>query len=234
MAAAQTASPPLRPVVPSRRALAAAPAAPAPSRAPRARLDFPHSLLAYAPDQQIYGEDDDATFVYVVVSGTVRTCKFRLNGRRQVEAFHGEGDVFGLEGGSRHLFSAEAVSDCAVAAYRRHHLASVALKDGRLSELLFSFAARGMLRAQEHAILLGAKTALERVASFLMAWAARSGGGAVAELTMARQDIADYLGLTIETVSRSFTILEQRRLIVMHGPRLILLTGLTSRHADAA
>jgi CRP/FNR family nitrogen fixation transcriptional regulator len=149
-----------------------------------------------------------------------------MDGRRQVEAFHAHGDLFGLEGGALHLFSAEAVSDCTIAQYRRHNLASVALHDAKLSQLLFAFAARCMLRAQEHALMLGCKGALERVGSFLISWAARSADDRVAELTMTRQDIADYLGLTIETVSRTFTVLEQRQLIQMRSPRRILLTGL--------
>jgi CRP/FNR family nitrogen fixation transcriptional regulator len=192
------------------------------------RLDFPHSLCSYSVDQQIYSDGDEASYVYFIVSGTVRTCKFLIDGRRQVEAFHAAGDVFGIEAGAHHLFSAEAVSDCTIAQYRRHNLASFALHDAKLSQLLFAFAARSMLRAQEHALLLGCKSALERVGTFLICFAAHSADGRVAALTMTRQDIADYLGLTIETVSRTFTVLEQRQLIEMCGPRHILLTGLHS------
>jgi CRP/FNR family nitrogen fixation transcriptional regulator len=213
-------------------------AAAAPARTDRhtklEHLDFPHSIATFATDQQIYSDGDEAKFFYAIVSGTVRTCKFLIDGRRQVEAFHCHGDVFGIEGGSEHLFSAEAVSDCVVAAYRRHNVASVALHDAGLSRLLFSFAARSMLRAQEHALLLGTKSALERVAIFLINWAAQGEDKTVAELTMARHDIADYLGLTIETVSRTFTILEQRQLIAMRSPRQIMLTGLTADLSFAA
>jgi CRP/FNR family nitrogen fixation transcriptional regulator len=192
------------------------------------RLDVPHSLRSYAVDKQIYGDGDEASHVYAIISGTVRTCKFLLDGRRQVEAFHGHGDVFGIAAGARHLFSAEAVSDCLIAQYRRPGLTSVALHEAKLSQLLFAFAARSMLLAQEHALLLGCKSALDRVGTFLISWAARSPDDRVAELTMTRQDIADYLGLTIETVSRTLTVLEQRQLIEMHGPRRIQLTGLAA------
>jgi CRP/FNR family nitrogen fixation transcriptional regulator len=190
------------------------------------RLNFPHTLCAYSVDEPIYGDGDAASHVYVIVSGTVRTCKFLMDGRRQVEAFHGPHDVFGIEAGARHLFSAEAVSDCLIAQYHRHKLASVAGQDVKLSELLFAVAARSMMRAQEHALLLGCKSALDRVGTFLISWAARSPDDRVAELTMTRQDIADYLGLTIETVSRTLSVLEQRQLIEMQSPRRIRLTGL--------
>jgi CRP/FNR family nitrogen fixation transcriptional regulator len=193
---------------------------------PFGRLDFPHTLCTYPVDARIYGDGDAASHVYLIVSGTVRTCKFLMDGRRQVEAFHGRHDVFGIEAGARHLFSAEAVSDCMIAQYHRHKLASVAGHDAKLSQVMFAFAARSMRRAQEHALLLGCRSALDRVGTFLISWAARSADDRVAELTMTRQDIADYLGLTIETVSRTLSVLEQRQLIEMQGPRRIRLTGL--------
>ncbi|HEX3983039.1 MAG TPA: helix-turn-helix domain-containing protein [Acidisoma sp.] len=190
--------------------------------------DFPRSVVYYAANQQIYGESDIATRFYSVISGTVRTCRFLIDGRRQIDGFHCAGDIFGIEAGATHAFSAEAVSDCTLAAFRQHNVAAMTLHNAELSRLLFSYATRSMRRAQEHALLLGIRSAQERVATFLMGWAKQCKGGTVAELAMTRQDIADHLGLTIETVSRTFTVLEQEKRITMRNPRQVHIQGLWS------
>ncbi len=186
-------------------------------------LSIAGPVLHFAQDREIYGEGDAADAVFKVVSGVVRTCKFLSDGRRQIDAFYICGDVFGLEAGAEHTLSAEAVSDCSVVAYRRRGIGKLAANDEELSHQLFCYAMRSLARAQEHALLLGRRSAIEKVAAFLLEWAGYSPDSKVISLAMTRQDIADYLGLTIETVSRTLSQLERDALIQV-AARQIRLT----------
>lgn len=185
---------------------------------------LPHagSCMNFAQDREIYGEGDEADTFYKVVSGVVRTCKFLSDGRRQIHAFHVAGDLFGFELGAEHTLSAEAVSDCEIVVYRRPRGAASA-NDEALSRDLFSHAMRSLARAQEHSLVLGRRSAVEKVAAFLLDWATQSADGRMLALAMTRQDIADYLGLTIETVSRTMTQLERDGTIEMPTARQIKL-----------
>lgn len=180
----------------------------------------------FGQDQQIYSEGDSAEVFFKVLTGLVRTCKFLGNGRRQIDAFYLPGDVFGLEAGQEHTFSAEAVCDCTVVAYRRHGLESLAERDEGLSHQMLSYAMGNLARAQEHALMLGRKSATEKLAAFLLEWAEHSAESEVVSLAMARQDIADYLGLTIETVSRTLSQLERDGVIELPTTRRIRLKNL--------
>lgn len=182
----------------------------------------------FTQDQEIYGEGDDAQIFFKVISGVVRTCKFLGNGRRQIDAFYVPGDVFGFEPGSAHNFSAEAVCDCAVIAFRRHGVEILAVTDEGLSHQMLSYAMGSLARAQEHALMLGRKSAAEKLAAFLLEWAAHSPDSDVVSLAMARQDIADYLGLTIETVSRTLSQLEREGIIALPTTRRIRLKNVTA------
>jgi CRP/FNR family nitrogen fixation transcriptional regulator len=181
------------------------------------------AVIHFAQDQEIYGEGDDALTFFKVVSGVVRTCKFLADGRRQIDSFHIVGDVFGVEAAAEHAFSAEAVCDCTVVAHRRRGLEAAASTDVDLSRHLFSYAMRTLTRAQDHALLLGRKSAIEKVAAFLVEWAAHSPDAVTVSLAMTRQDIADYLGLTIETVSRTLSHLERTAIIELSSARQIRL-----------
>jgi CRP/FNR family nitrogen fixation transcriptional regulator len=178
-------------------------------------------VLQVAHDAEIYGEGADAVAFYKVVHGVVRTCKFLSDGRRQIEAFHRDGDVFGFEAGNAYRLTAEAVSDCTVIAYRRKGVEKLAAASETLSQQLFGFFLQGMTRAQEHALVLGRRSAVERVGAFLHEAAQRSRDGRTIILPMARQDIADYLGLTIETVSRTLSQLERDEVIAIPVSRQI-------------
>ncbi len=177
----------------------------------------------FAQDREIFSEGTDAEYYYKIVSGVVRTCKFLVDGRRQIDAFYTAGDIFGFEPQSTHRFSAEAVTDCIMVSYRKCRTDAMGNSDGLLSQELLSFAMGGMARAQAHSLLLGRRSALEKVAGFLMDWAEKSSDHHVVNLAMTRQDIADYLGLTIETVSRTLTQLERDRVIDLPSARLIRL-----------
>lgn len=198
---------------------------PIPRLEPEARGGFELSgaVTHFAPDRQLYAEGDDARSFYKVVSGVVRTCRFLSDGRRQIDAFHMEGDVFGFEAGADHRMSAEAVSDCTVIAYRRRGLESMLFHDDRLGNWFFSHAMTTLALAREHSLLLGRGSAAQKIAAFLQEIAKREGNDSTVDLPMSRQDIADYLGLTIETVSRTLSQLEREGTIALPTARRVML-----------
>jgi CRP/FNR family nitrogen fixation transcriptional regulator len=162
---------------------------------------------------EIFAEGEPYTAFYKVVSGTVRVGKLLIDGRRQIDAFHFPGDVFGLESSDRHRFTSEAVDDVEVIAYRRSTFATIVRENPAFGEQLMSSMVTNLDRAHDHMVLLGRKTAVERMASFLLDLARRTSRSDRVELSMQRTDIADYLGLTIETVSRLLTQLARDGLI---------------------
>ena len=186
------------------------------------------TVLHFLSDNELYAEGEEARSFYKVVSGVVRTCKFLSDGRRQIEAFHVAGDVFGLEAGVEHRLSAEAVSDCTVISYRRCGPGSLTAADDGMARQLFAYAMQCVVRAQDHSLLLGRPSAAQRVAAFLLEMADRSPGGEIIELAMTRQDIADYLGLTIETVSRTLSQFERDAIIGRPAARRIVLRNLAT------
>jgi CRP/FNR family nitrogen fixation transcriptional regulator len=174
---------------------------------------------------EIYGADEPADFFYEVVTGAVRTYKVLADGRRQIGAFHLPGDVFGLEAGDTHGFSAEAVVNSTVRVAKRAGIVALAARDANVAAGLWTATARSLRGAQEHMLLLGRKSAEERVASFLLEMAS---GREIIELPMSRQDIADYLGLTIETVSRTLTHLEDVAAIALPTSRRVVVKSRAS------
>ncbi|WP_332053767.1 helix-turn-helix domain-containing protein [Reyranella sp.] len=159
----------------------------------------------FTKGEELFAEGEAADFFYKVVSGTVRVCKLLSDGRRQIEAFQLAGDIFGLESGSEHRFTAEAVEDTVVLAFRRSRLASLMHDNPAFGDHVMSSMIESLERAQEHMVLLGRKTALEKMATFLLDMSGRLAQGGSVELPMQRTDIADHLGLTIETVSRTLS-----------------------------
>ena len=179
-------------------------------------------VLNFAQDSEIYAECSEVRSFYKVVSGVVRTCKFLSDGRRQIEGFHSAGDIFGLELGDSHGMSAEAVSDCTIVAYRWRGLSAAAARNDQMAPQVFQFAMQCLQRAQQHALLLGRRSAAQRVAAFLVEMADDEEPATV-HLAMTRQDIADYLGLTIETVSRTLSQFERDRVITLPSTRHVVL-----------
>lgn len=178
--------------------------------------------MNFARNSEIYGEGEPADYLYQVISGTVRTSKILADGRRQVGSFYLAGDIFGLEVDDEHTFSAEAITDSRVLVIKRSALVSLAARDSEVARQLWTLTGRELARVQEHILLL-VKTAQERVAGFLLEMAARAPAGDTIELPMPRQDIADYLGLTIETVSRTLTMLENEGAIALPTSRRVTL-----------
>jgi len=178
--------------------------------------------MSFKRNVEIYGENEPADYLYKVISGAVRTYKVLSDGRRQIGAFYMPGDVFGLESGKQHTFSAEAVGEAKVLVIKRSALEGLAARDNDVARQLWTVTVCELQRAQEHALAL-IKTAEERVVGFLLEMASRIAGGNQIELPMSRQDIADYLGLTIETVSRTMTHLESAAAIELPSSRRVVL-----------
>jgi CRP-like cAMP-binding protein len=180
------------------------------------------SQMTFGPNEEIFGEGEPAEYVYKVASGAVRTCRFLSDGRRQIGAFYLPGDVFGLEIGKEHQFSAEAVGNAVVIVVRRSAVVSLAERDCEAARVLWGYTARELRRVQEHMLML-VKNAQQRVACFLIEMSKRLATTDALDLPMARQDIADYLGLTIETVSRTMSQLVSEAAISLPTSRHILL-----------
>jgi CRP/FNR family transcriptional regulator, nitrogen fixation regulation protein len=170
-------------------------------------------------DQEVFGEGEPADHVYKVVRGAVRGFRVLSDGRRQICDFYLPGDIFGIERGAEHRITAEALTDSILVVARRSALAHE--NDGATARSLWDLAMIELGRSQDHALTLGRRSAGERVASFLVDMAERIGDGEHVELPMSRQDMADYLGLTIETVSRTLTQLQSSGMITLAGCRSI-------------
>ncbi|HSH99603.1 MAG TPA: cyclic nucleotide-binding domain-containing protein [Reyranella sp.] len=176
--------------------------------------------------EEIFAEGEPCSTFYKVVSGTVRTSKLLTDGRRQIDAFHFPGDVFGLESGECHRFTAEAVDKVVVIAYRRSSFGGLVQTDPAFGEQLMCAMLSSLDRAHDHMVLLGRKTALEKMASFILEIADRRANADRAELSMQRTDIADHLGLTIETVSRTLTQMVRAGLIrLTEAGRTVILAN---------
>ena len=180
------------------------------------------AVMSFPRNSEIFGENEPADYVYRVISGSVRTYKILSDGRRQVGGFYLPGDIFGLEFAEEHTFSAEAVSDAKVVVVKRSAITALADRDPVIGRELFALTGRELRRVQDRVLLL-VKSAQERVAGFLLEMAERASAGNTVELPMSRQDIADYLGLTIETVSRTLTGLESAAAIEVPTSRRIVL-----------
>jgi CRP/FNR family nitrogen fixation transcriptional regulator len=186
-------------------------------------IDLMGARMSYSRNVEIYGEGEPAEYLYKVISGAVRIYKILDDGRRQVTAFHMPGEIFGLELGQEHRFSAEAISESSILIVKRSAVLALASRDGEVARQLWSLTADALQRGQDHMLVLGCMNAKERVAAFLLQMARIVSGGDELELPMSRQDIADYLGLTIETVSRAMSRLENDAAIRLPTRRHIVL-----------
>ena len=185
--------------------------------------------IRFEGGQTIFSEGDAAKNAFGLSYGMVRIYRLLADGRRQVVAFAFPGDFLVMPLADRFSFSADAIGKVDVCKFPREEVKRLIETSPNIMRLLIEFAARELQSAQDQVTLLGTGSAEERVAAFLVNWRRR-----VARLTlvsqavplpMRRQDIADFLGLKLETVSRTFAKLEQRNVIriVPHG---VLLTGL--------
>lgn len=180
-------------------------------------------LSFFSAGAEIYAQGEKAGAFYQVEFGAVRIYRLLADGRRQISAFHLAGETFGFEAGTTHHFFAEAVNATGIRVFR---LAAGADMSGQLLPL----ALKGLTRAQEHLLVLGRQNATERVAAFLVDMAERQGDLRQVELPMSRMDIGDYLGLTIETVSRVFTKLKERGVIRLINLRCVEIVKQDTLH----
>ena len=195
-------------------------------------MDRLGTKMTFGRDEEVYAQGDDVEFMYRLTKGVIRTSRVTADGRRQVGDFYYPGDLFGLEVGPDHQFSAEALSDCEVQVVRRGAVRAFA-GDAELDRAILEATRRELQRVQEHVLLLGRKSAREKVAAFLMSLAQRQDEEQV-ELPMGRQDMADYLGLTIETVSRMLTQLQGDAIVEFPSTRRFQVRKWTALEALAA
>jgi CRP/FNR family nitrogen fixation transcriptional regulator len=188
-------------------------------------IDAMHMMgatMSFPAETEIFGEGEAADYAYQVISGGVRTYKILRDGRRQVAGFYLPGDIFGLDFQDDHTVSAEAITDTKVVVVKRSMLMTLAGRDPVIGRELLNVTGSELRRVQTRMLLL-LKSAEERVAGFLLEMAERASGGNVVELPMTRRDIADYLGLTFETVSRTLRGLANKAAIEVTAPRRIVL-----------
>jgi CRP/FNR family transcriptional regulator, nitrogen fixation regulation protein len=182
-------------------------------------------VRSYRRDAEIVREDDPASHVFEVVSGTVCTCKMLREGRRQIAGFYFAGDIFGLESAKKHSVAVEAITNAKVRIFRKRALTTLASSNLEVADRLLALTTRELARKQDHLLLLLSTTAEERIISFLIEMVQRASPREddVIDLPMARRDIADYLGLTLETVSRTLWDFERRGAIEISGRHSIVL-----------
>jgi len=189
------------------------------------RLDALAEHLNLQAGDTLTRAEDPALHVFNITSGSVRVYKLLADGRRQIVGFLFAGDFLGLATGDNYVFSAEAIEPVTACRFRKADYRTLIRETPALETALLDRASHELAAAQNQMLLLGRKTALERVSTFLMELPghdpARQGQDGRVHLPMTRAEIADYLGLTIETVSRVFTRLKTQGVI-----RLLSLTEL--------
>ena len=189
--------------------------------------------FTYRQGAEICGEEEPAEYVYQVKEGAVRSYKLLSDGRRQIAAFHLVGDIFGLVNGGSHRFTAEAIIETTLRLVKRQSLDAAASSDADVTRNLLIMTANNLQHAENHMLLLGRKNSHERVAAFLIEMDGRLAAAGVMTLPMTRRDIADYLGLTLETVSRALSQMRragvldfinknQREIAILDRPRLAM------------
>lgn len=178
--------------------------------------------LQYRPNEPVFSQEEIATSCYNLLEGVMRLYKLLPDGRRQIVGFALPGDFLGISVNGRHGISADAVGTVVVCRFVRKSFSRFVEDRPKLLRRINEFVARDLTEAQEQMVLLGRRSAEEKVATFLIKWRDRLAQTgpitAITPLPMSRLDIADYLGLTIETVSRTFTRLERDGVIeILHG-----------------
>jgi CRP/FNR family nitrogen fixation transcriptional regulator len=176
------------------------------------------SEFKYRKDTEIFGEAEPAEYIYQVIEGAVRTHKLLSDGRRQIGAFHLPSDIFGLENGDFHRFTAEAIVDTTVRLVKRQSLEREAKNDPAMVRNLLNLTTNNLQYVENHLLLLGRQSATERVGAFLLEMNGRQTMPDFIALPMTRHDIADYLGLTVETVSRAISAYQRKGFLKVAGP----------------
>jgi len=203
------------------------------------------SDFRYRRGAEIFGEGEPADYVYQITSGAARTYNLLPDGRRQIGTFHLPDDIFGIENGGSYRFTAEAILETQVRFTRRERVFDENPKMSVFSsEELLKLIAINLERAETHVLLLGRQTAVERIAAFLREMDRRLRSPEILVLPMCRHDIADYLGLSHETVTRCFSILRDQEIlaypsrssreIILHDKAKLAQLANGHGHKDAA
>lgn len=177
----------------------------------------------FAPGEQLFRQGDPVRLIYRVLKGAAVSYRLLSDGRRQVSGFHLPGDFVGLEAGVEHATTAEALGVVHASAIERADLAERAATDIGLARALWQVTIRAFHRSEDHALILARQGATERVVAFLLEFAERLGRPEFVDLPMTRQDIADHVGLTIHTVSRTLSQLQSEGLIEARSTRHVRL-----------
>ncbi|MDZ4062657.1 MAG: helix-turn-helix domain-containing protein [Brevundimonas sp.] len=177
----------------------------------------------FAPGALLFRQGEPVRLVYRILSGAVISYRLLSDGRRQVTGFHLPGDFLGLEAGVEHATTTEALSRVDALAMERTELAGRAVTDVGLARALWQVTVRAFRRSEDHALLLARQGATERVAAFLLDFADRMGWPEIMDLPMTRQDIADHVGLTIHTVSRTLSQLQAQGMVEARSSRHVRL-----------
>lgn len=181
-------------------------------------------LIKLKRGDEIFTEGEDAVHVYRLVTGAVRLCKSMMDGRRQIAEFAAPGNMIGLDGYSTYTLTAEAITDVQLVRYASRMIDDLSRAEIGVAHMLQGMAFSRLKAAQAQMVLLGRKNAHERVATFLLDLGKRNDaheGGLQINLPMTRYDIADYLGLTFETVSRELAALRRKGIIGMDGAQSV-------------
>ena len=186
-------------------------------------LDRLGTVSKFERNQTIYFEGDEAGHCYRVKSGTVRLCKVTEDGRRQIAAFLTAGDLFGWTDHGLYGFSAEAVTGVTLEKFSRVRIEDAVKANPALGRRILALLSTQLASAHEHLLLLGRMTAAERIANFLLDLGKRQHKDGTVLLAMCRKDIADYLGLTVETVSRTMNALKRKGIIAFAEPENVRL-----------
>jgi len=191
----------------------------------------------FASGETVFAQEEITTSFYNLLEGVLRLYKLLPDGRRQIVGFALPGDFLGMTASARHGFSADAIGPVTVCRFSKSPLAHFIEDKPHLLRRINELTVRELNQAQEHMVLLGRRSAEERVASFLIGWRDRlaqlRGPSETVPLPMSRMDIADFLGLTIETVSRTFTKLERDGVIEI-APGCVNLVDVARAEALAA
>ena len=193
------------------------------------------TVCQFTRNQTIFSDGDGAAFSYKVVSGAVRLVKLMADGRRHIAGFQLPGDLFGIEWTGEYELTAEAVTEVTAIRYSRTHLERLSEERAEVRKQLTDRLRNDLRAAHDHLISLGCQSAKERVASFLLLLARRAAAkdGATIEMQMGRQDIADYLGLTIETVCRTLSDLKDSCVIGIPSRHQIVVRSVSKLDAAA-
>jgi CRP/FNR family transcriptional regulator, nitrogen fixation regulation protein len=195
------------------------------------------TTVAVQREHEIHGQGDTTEYCWRILSGCVRTVKLMEDGRRQVAEFLFPGDLLGLDDLGTHDFAAEAVTDVTLRRYPRRMVESLADSHTALARRLRAMALSNLRNAHDRMVMLGRKTAVEKVASFVVEMQRRAAapGRGLVDVPMSRTDVADHLGLTVETVCRILAHLKREGTVKLHrtGVEVIDPVALRAAACDA-